>query len=108
MNQLMDGACAAAAREDDRVVLAGVHCISDDVPVEVSNKTSSFKKVKMVHVLLLERSLSMTESCPLVTAFCVINPFKNMFKSLIKTKNKRWRWRPFFFSFLTRNQLINV
>lgn len=60
MNQLMDGACAAAAREDDRVVLAGIHCISDDVPVEVSNKTS-FKKVKMVHVLLLERSLSMTE-----------------------------------------------
>ena len=46
MNQLMDGACAAAACEDDRVVLAGVHCISDDVPVEVSNKTSSFKKVK--------------------------------------------------------------
>ena len=105
MNQLMDGACAAAAREDDRVVLAGVHCISDDVPVEVSNKTSSFKKVKMLHALLLERSLSRTESCPLVTAFCVINPFKNMFKSLTKTKNKRWRRRPFFSSFF--GQKIN-
>ena len=105
MNQLMDGACAAAAREDDRVVLAGVYCISDDVPVEVSNKTSSFKKVKMLHALLLERSLSRTESCPLVTAFCVINPFKNMFKSLTKTKNKRWRWRPFSSSFF--GQKIN-